>query len=372
MDRRDYYEVLGVSKDAAEDEIKKAYRKKALKHHPDRNQGDPEEERKFKEAAEAYEVLRDADKRARYDRFGFDGLNAEGFHGFSNSEDIFSHFSDIFGDLFGFSMGGRSRGGPRPQPGADLRYDLNLAFREAAKGEQVTLKIPKRIPCPECDGSGAAPGTSPETCRQCNGAGQMVQGAGFLRVAVTCPTCRGQGTVISRPCPRCRGEAQIHEVKELAVTIPAGVDNGSRLRLRGEGEPGQFGGPSGDLYVIIYVDEDKTFRRQGQDLVLTVEIDFVQAALGDKMEVPTLDDPVTMDIPKGTQSGEVFKLGDCGLPYVGGGRNGDLLVEVKVKTPTHLTKKQEELLKEFAKLEKDKPISKVKGFFKKAGKAMGV
>lgn len=366
--KRDYYEVLGVSREAGEDEIKRAYRKLAMQYHPDRNPGDAEAENKFKEAAEAYEVLRDTQKRARYDRFGHEGLSANGYSGFSSSEDIFSTFGDIFSEFFGFG-GGRGRG-PRPQAGADLRYNLNMTFREAAKGMETTLKIPKNVQCPECDGTGAAPGTSPETCPQCHGVGQVEQNQGFFRVAMTCPTCHGEGKVVREPCPKCHGRRVVQEVRELSVRIPAGVDNGSRLRLRGEGEPGMFGGPPGDLYVVIHVQEDKTFNRQGQDLVFKTEINIVQAILGDKIEIPTLEEPVTLDVPKGTQSGEVFKLKGLGLPYLGSEHKGDLLVEVTVNIPTHVSRKQEELLRQFQELEEQRPLNKVKNFFSgKKGKS---
>lgn len=366
MTKADYYEILGVPKDASEDEIKKAYRQMAFKYHPDRNPDDAESESKFKEAAEAYEVLRDPQKRARYDRFGHQGLGDTGFGGFSSTEDIFGTFSDIFGEFFGF--GGASRGGrgPRPQAGNDLRYDLRVSFRDAAAGTEATLKIPKHVSCAECDGTGAAPGSKAETCRQCNGMGQVQQNQGFFRIAVTCPVCRGEGTVIANPCPRCKGKGVTPDVRELKVRIPAGVDDGSRLRLRGEGEPGMHGGPPGDLYVVIYVEEDKVFRRQGQDLVVTLEMNMVQAALGDKLKVPTLEGEETMDIPKGTQSGEVFSLRGKGLVHPGRSQRGDLLVEIIVNTPKSLSKKQEELLREFLALEEDKPLKKVKNFFKKA------
>ena len=370
MSKRDYYEVLGVTRSAGDDEIKKAYRKLAFEFHPDRNPDDADAEAKFKEAAEAYEVLRDANKRARYDQFGHSGMGDNGFSGFSNSEDIFGAFSDIFGEFFGFHSG---RGGAsRPQAGADLRYNLNVSFRQAAMGDEVELKIPMEVPCDECEGTGAEPGTPPETCRQCGGTGHVQQSQGFFRVSVACPVCRGRGKVITRVCPKCKGSGTGIEVKDLKVRIPAGVDNGSRLRLRGEGEPGHNGGPAGDLYVVLHVEEDKTFERQGQNLILRREVSLVEAALGHKIEIPTLDEPVTMDIPKGTQSGEVFRMRGLGMPYIGSNQRGDILVEIKVKTPTGLTKRQDELLREFAEIEANKTINKVKGFFKKTKeKVMG-
>ncbi len=366
--KRDYYEVLEVARGADADEIKRAYRKMAMQYHPDRNPGDAEAEARFKEAAEAYEVLRDPQKRARYDQFGHEGLSANGFQGFSNAEDIFGAFGDIFTEFFGFSSA-RSRG-PRPQAGSDLRYNLSMSFRDAAKGFETTLKIPKNVTCHECDGSGAAPGSSPETCAHCGGSGQVYQAQGFFRIAMTCPVCRGEGKIIRDHCKTCRGMGQVQQTRELSVRIPAGVDNGSRLRLRGEGEPGIHGGPPGDLYVVLTVEEDSTFRRQGQDLIYSTEIDIVQAILGDKIEVPSLDAPVILDIPKGTQSGEVFKLKSLGLPYLGSTHNGDLLVEVKVKIPSSVTRKQEELLREFQSLENQRPLQKVKNFFSgKKGKS---
>lgn len=370
MSKRDYYEVLGLAKGCSDDEIKSAYRKMAFKYHPDRNPDDPEAEERFKEAAEAYEVLRDADKRERYDRFGHEGMNGNGFSGFSNTEDIFGAFSDIFSDVFGFST---SRGGgQRPMAGADLRYNLTIPFREAAKGTEVDITIPVEDTCPDCDGSGAKPGTQPEVCPQCGGSGTVHQTQGFFRIAVTCPHCRGRGQFISEPCANCQGFGRVATDKDLKVRIPAGVDNNSRLRLRGEGEAGVNGGPPGDLYVVIQVEPDKVFERQGQNLIISREISFVEAALGHRLEVPTLDEPVNLDIPKGTQSGEVFRLRGVGLPHLGSTHKGDLLIEIRVVTPSHLNKRQEELLNEFAEIEKTKPLKKAKDFFKKAkDKVMG-
>jgi molecular chaperone DnaJ len=248
----------------------------------------------------------------------------------------------------------------------DLRYNLRVSFRDAAKGAEVELKIPKKENCDRCEGSGVEPGHTPSTCQQCGGRGQIYQSQGFFRVAMTCPICHGQGRIVTNPCSKCRGRGLTEITKTIKVRVPAGVDDGSRLRLRGEGEPGVNGGPSGDLYVVVYVEEDKVFRRRGQDLLFTAEIDVIQAILGDRIEVPTLDDPVPMDIPKGTQSGQVFQLGGMGMPHPGSQAKGDLLVEVKIKIPTKVSKKQEELLREFARLEQEKPMKKVKGFFKRA------
>ena len=367
MSKRDYYEVLDVPRDAGQDEVKSAYRKLAFKYHPDRNQDDPEAESKFKEAAEAYEVLGNDEKRQTYDRFGHEGMGGAGF---SSAEDIFGSFSDIFGEVFGFSTGGR--GGNRPRAGADLRYNLTIGFREAAKGAEVDITIPVEQVCDTCDGSGAAPGSKPQTCSQCGGSGTMQQAQGFFRISVTCPTCRGAGTIVTDPCDECMGRGSVIKDKELKVRIPAGVDNNSRLRLRGEGEAGMNGGPPGDLYVVIGVEPDKDFGRQGQNLILSREISFVEAALGHRLEVPTLDEPVNLDIPSGAQSGEVFRLRGLGLPHLGSAHKGDLLVEVKVKTPTNLNKRQEELLREFAEIEAGKLTTKAKDFFKKAkDKVMG-
>ena len=368
MTQRDYYEILEVERTASADEIKRAYRKMALKYHPDHNPGDAEAEKRFKEAAEAYEILRDPDKRARYDQYGHAGVNGGGnsFGGFSSTEDIFAHFGDIFGDIFGFGgMGGARRGGPRAEAGADLRYNLTISFEQAARGTEMTLTIPRQATCQECGGSGAAKGSTRDTCPQCHGSGQVRHAQGFFQFAVTCPKCKGAGSIVSRPCPKCKGTGRTRETQELSVKIPAGVDSGTRLRLRNEGEAGVHGGPNGDLYVFLTVEKSKKFRREGQDLLVTRDVTFPQAALGTKLEIEGLDGPLELKVPKGTQSGSVFKIPHEGLPYVGQANKGDLLVEIRVVTPTHLTSRQEELLREFEETEEGNPISKVKKAAKK-------
>jgi molecular chaperone DnaJ len=365
--QRDYYEVLGVDRNASDDDIKRSYRKLAMQYHPDRNPGDARAEERFKEAAEAYDVLRDPDKRSRYDRFGHAGVQGGG-GGFGSAEDIFSHFSDIFGDLFGFAQGNAGRS----MSGEDLRYNLTITFDQAANGDTVTINVPKRGTCPDCHGNGAAPGTKPETCRQCNGAGQIRQTRGFFQMAATCPICRGSGKMVAKPCPRCRGEGIVPQTKELEVKIPAGVDTGMRLRLSGEGEAGMHGGPPGDLYVFLTVEADNRFQRDGQNLLFIQEISFVQAALGHRVEVPGLNGPLSLDIPKGTQSGSLLRLAEQGMPFPGRRQRGDLMVEVKVLTPTHLTEEQVELLKAFERAGEKNPIEKVRKAAKKIGKAMGL
>ncbi|MGD8520009.1 MAG: molecular chaperone DnaJ, partial [Desulfobacterales bacterium] len=301
--KRDYYEILSVNRNATEDELKASYRKLALKYHPDRNPGDKEAEEKFKEAAEAYEVLRDPEKRSLYDQFGHQGLEGTGFSGFGGFEDIFSSFSDIFEDFFGFGTRRRSRS--RAQRGADLRYDLPLAFMEAAFGTETEIEIQKMESCPECHGSGSEPGTQPETCRHCGGVGQVSRSQGFFTVRTTCPTCRGNGQTITHPCAKCHGSGQVMVNKTVSVKIPAGVDHGSRLRLNGEGEAGNYGGPPGDLYVFIHVDPHEFFTRKDTDVICQVPISFVQATLGDKILVPTLNGKKKLEIPKGTQPGDI-------------------------------------------------------------------
>lgn len=369
MSQRDYYEILGVSKDASEDEIKRAYRKLALKYHPDHNPDNPEAEQKFKEAAEAYDVLRNPERRANYDRFGTADPAGMGGNGFSSAEDIFAQFGDIFGDIFGFGGNARSRG-PRPQQGDDLRYNMSITFREAAKGVEKPIKLPRHVSCPECNGSGAAKGSSRETCKQCGGSGQVAIRQGFMQFVQPCPACHGRGYTIPKPCPKCKGDGIVETVRELSVRIPAGVYDGARLRLRGEGEMGIHGGPNGDLYVVLHVEDDDVFERDEQNLIYTATITFPQAALGTRIQIPSINDDETLelDIPKGTQNGKIFTIRGKGLKFPGQNRMGDLLVQVAVKTPTKLSSKQEELLREFERLSEEQG----KGLFGKVKKAMGM
>lgn len=371
MTKRDYYEVLMVERDADTETIKRAYRKLAFEYHPDRNPDNPEAEEKFKEAAEAYEVLQHTEKRTVYDRYGHAGLNGQS-GGFGSNEDIFAHFSDIFGDLFGFSTMGGAGSRNRPQAGHDLRYNLQITFRQAAKGDEVKISIPRHVTCQECSGSGAAAGSKPQQCPACHGSGQIRRNQGFFQVAMPCHQCGGSGQIISNPCPSCKGQGVVEETRELSVKIPAGVDTGNRLRLRGEGEAGANGGPNGDLFVVLHVEPDTQFERQGQDLIVRRQISFVQAALGAKIEIPTLNDPIKFDVPRGTQSGQVFRISGEGMPYPGQNRKGNILVEITVLIPTKLNSAQEELLRKFEKLEDSKPLNKAKKALKKAGKAMGI
>ena len=360
--KRDYYEVLGVGRNANDDELKAKYRKLALKYHPDRNSGVKEAEEKFKEAAEAYEVLRDPQKRNIYDQFGHQGLEGSGFSGFSGFEDIFSSFGGIFEDFFGFSNGRRSKS--RAQKGADLRYDLALSFMEGAFGTETEIEIEKMEVCPLCEGSACEPGTNPETCWQCNGIGQVSRSQGFFTVRTTCSHCRGNGQIIPHPCTNCKGAGQIMVTKKVAVKIPAGVDTGSRLRLTGEGEAGINGGPPGDLYVFINVDSHDFFKRNNTDVICQMEISFVQAVLGDSIAVPTLNGEKVFEIPKGTQPGDLFRFRGEGIPSLRSNKRGDQIVEIMIKTPTNINKKQEMLLREFAKIESNKLPNKLKNILK--------
>ena len=347
MAKRDYYEVLGVERGASEAELKKAYRRLAMKYHPDRNPDDKGAEEKFKEANEAYEVLSDAAKRSAYDQYGHAGVDPQmgggGAGGFGGA-----NFSDIFGDVFSDFFGG-GRGGSRggAQRGSDLRYTLELDLEEAVRGTTVTIRVPTLVGCKTCDGSGAKKGTSPVTCTTCGGIGQVRMQQGFFAVQQTCPRCHGQGKVISDPCDSCRGEGRVEEYKTLSVKVPAGVDTGDRIRLSGEGEAGVQGGPTGDLYVVIDVREHAIFQRDGKHLFCEVPINFADAALGAEIEVPTLDGRVKLKIPEGTQSGKQFRLRGKGVAPVRGGGAGDLMCRVVIETPVKLSRRQRELMEEF-------------------------
>jgi molecular chaperone DnaJ len=362
--KRDYYEVLGVGKSASEADLKAAYRKLALKYHPDRNPGDQAAEESFKEAAEAYEVLRDGQKRQIYDRYGHQGLEGSGFSGFGGFEDIFSSFGDIFEDFFGFSSRRGGRG--RAQRGSDLRYDLSIGFMEAAFGVETTIDMEKHETCADCQGRGSEAGTQAETCPQCRGAGQVGRSQGFFTIRTTCPQCRGAGQVIAKPCRSCSGSGQRLVRKSVSVKIPGGVDTNSRLRLSGEGEGGAMGGPPGDLYVFIHVKPHEFFKREENDVICQIPISFIQAALGAEITVPTLKGEKTLEIPKGTQFGDVFRFQGEGIASLRTGRPGDQIIQVTVKTPTNLNKKQEALLKEFAALEDAKLGKRLKDLFKGA------
>ena len=360
--KRCYYEILGVERNASGGELKKQYRKIALTCHPDKNPGDREAEEKFKEASEAYGVLSDPEKRQVYDQFGHAGLEGS-LGGGAGFEDIFSSFGDIFEDFFGFG-GGRRRGG-RSRRGDDLRYDLSIDFMEAAFGKETEIDLEKLEQCGLCEGSGCTEGTHPETCTYCGGTGQSTRSQGFFMVRTTCSHCKGKGTYIPSPCSQCRGTGREVIKKTVSLKIPAGVDSGSRLRLSGEGEPGESGASPGDLYVFINVKPHKFFQRNGTDVVCLMEISFVQAALGDTITVPTLDGETQLKIPKGTQYGDTFRLTGEGIPSLRTQTRGDQIIQVEIKTPVHLNKKQEELLKEFAALQSDKLSNKLKNLFKK-------
>ena len=351
MAKRDYYEILGVSKSATADEIKKAYRRLAMKHHPDRNKDDDTSEAKFKEAKEAYEVLKDDDKRATYDRFGHDGLKAGagGAGGFGGAEGFGDIFGDVFGDIFGGGGGGRRGGGPQVFRGADLGYELQLDLETAVAGDSVTIDVPSQVSCETCSGSGAKKGSEPVNCTTCGGVGQVRMQQGFFSIQQTCPACKGAGTTISDPCADCHGRGRIRKTRTLAVKVPAGVDDGDRIRLSGEGEAGRNGGPAGDLYVEIRVKSHRIFEREGANLSCEVPVSFATATLGGEVELPTLNGNVSLKIPAGTQSGKVFRLRGKGVTTVRDPRQGDLFAMVAVETPVNLTSEQKEMLETFEK-----------------------
>ncbi len=345
MAKRDYYEILGVSKSASDDEIKKAYKRLAMKHHPDRNEGNADAEAKFKEAREAYGVLKDADKRAAYDQFGHDGVRGQAGGGGFGAEGFSDIFGDVFGDIFG--GGGRRGGGSQVFRGADLGYELKLDLETAVSGDDVTIDVPTQVTCEVCDGSGAKKGTSPVTCPTCGGVGQVRMQQGFFSIQQTCPQCKGAGTIIEDPCDNCHGRGRVRKTKTLSVKVPPGVDEGDRIRLSGEGEAGRNGGPPGDLYVEVRLKPHKLFERHGSDLACEVPVSFATAALGGEVELPTLDGTVSLKVPAGTQSGKVFRLRGKGVITVRDPRKGDLFATLSVETPVNLTEDQKKTLREF-------------------------
>jgi len=353
VSKRDYYEVLGVGRTASDAEIKSAYRRLAMKYHPDRNPGDKAAEEKFKEAAEAYSVLADADKRGAYDRFGHAGVGqTAGGAGFDPS--VFADFgdlADILGGMFGFGdlFGAGSRRRTGPQRGADFRYDLEITFEEAARGTETVIQIPRQENCDTCGGSGAAPGSQPAVCSQCRGQGQVRFQQGFLTVARTCSQCGGSGRTIAKPCQTCHGSGRIGRDRKITVTIPAGIASGQQLRLQGEGEVGRAGGPAGHLFVVVHVQEHPFFRREGVNLFCEVPVHFTTLALGGEIQVPTLDGSETVKVPEGSQTGTTLRLRGKGLPEVNGRGRGDLFATVQVHTPKKLTKEQRQLVEQLAK-----------------------
>ena len=372
--KRDYYEVLGVTRIATDVEIKSAYRKLAMKYHPDKNPDDPSAEEKFKECSEAYSVLADGQQRSRYDQYGHAGVgNGMGGGGVDFNSAVFTDLSDLFGDMFGFGdlFGGGGRRRTRAQRGQDLREDINLEFEEAVFGTTTNIEVTKHESCETCSGSGIAPGKSATTCKTCAGRGQVRYQQGFFSIARTCTSCGGAGQVISDPCTKCRGEGRMMKKKTFEVKVPAGVEDGMRMRYAGQGEPGYFGGPAGDLYVVLHVSEHDFFQRDGHNLHCTIPVSFPQAALGAEIEIPTLEGMHKVKVPEGTQSGTVVRVRGKGIPVLNGHGKGDLMVEIRVQTPTKLTKRQKELLGELAetttvdnKPSKDPSLmSKVKEFF---------
>ncbi|MDD1795947.1 molecular chaperone DnaJ [Enterovibrio sp. ZSDZ42] len=369
MSKRDFYEVLGVSRDASERDIKKAYKRLAMKYHPDKNPGDESATDKFKEVKLAYEILTDAQKRAAYDQYGHAAFEQGGMGGGGGFGGGNADFSDIFGDVFGdiFGGGGRRGGQTRAQRGADLRYNMELTLEEAVRGVNKEIDVPTYVSCDPCSGSGAKPGTSPQTCGTCHGQGQVQMRQGFFAVQQTCPTCHGRGKIIKDPCDSCHGQGRVQKTKTLSVKIPAGVDTGDRIRLTGEGEAGEYGAPAGDLYVQVHVRDHHIFTRDGNNLYCEVPVSFTMAALGGEVEVPTLDGRVSLKVPSETQTGRMFRMRGKGVQSVRGGGLGDLICKLVVETPVNLSSKQKELLKEFedslggSAAKKHKPKSE--GFF---------
>ena len=370
MSKRDYYDVLGVSRNTQGDELKKAYRKLAMKYHPDRNPGDSSAAEKFKEATEAYEVLSDSSKKSAYDQFGHQGVSSSGFGSSRSATDAFNDiFGDIFGDLFG--GGDPFSGSRRSNRGSDLEYSLSINLENAVKGITEKILVPTLDSCDDCEGSGTSPGTKPSSCPSCNGAGQVRMQQGFFSISQTCRQCGGSGTIITNPCRSCSGNGRVEKTKTLSVKIPAGIDSGDRIRLSGEGEAGPSGGPSGDLYVHIKVLPHEVFERDGQHLYCEAPISFVDAALGAEIEIPTLEGKVKIKIPEGTQTGKLFRLKGRGVKKIRSAAVGALLCRVIVETPQNLDSKQKTLLNELGSSLKEKKntpmssawFSKVKAFF---------
>ncbi len=361
--KRDLYEILGISREAAAEDVKKAYRQMALKYHPDRNPGDKDAEKKFREAAEAYDVLSDSEKRQRYDRYGHAGLEGAAFHDFRSTDDIMSAFSDIFGGgVFGDLFNDRRRG---PRPGPDLLMKLEIELLEAARGTSRGIEVSRQEFCGECRGSGSRKGTIATPCNYCGGRGQIVQARGFFQVATTCPACGGEGVRITDPCPNCRGAGRTPSTAKLQVDVPPGVESGMWLQLRNQGELGDLGAPRGNLRIQVVVKKHPFFERRRNDLICQVPISFAQATLGAEVQVPTLEGPDRLAVPRGTQSGEILRIKGRGMPDISGRGRGDELVEVVVETPRNLTPRQEELLREFAEIEHTQVSPRRKSFFEK-------
>jgi len=375
MVKRDYYEILGVGRDASADEIKKSYRRMAMKYHPDKNPGDKEAEAKFKECAEAYEVLSNPEKRKRYDQFGHDGLKGQGMHDYShmNVDDIGDMFSDIFGDFFGGRRSRRTARPNAPQRGFDLETAVELTLDEVANGTEKQIEFTRQDICGECGGSGTAKGKSPETCPTCSGSGQVQKAGlgGFFQMVSTCPQCRGTGQIITNPCKKCKGSGTVPRKRHVTVKIPAGVHDGQGIRVSGEGEPGKFGGPRGDLYCYVRVKAHPFLMREGNNLVATVPVSFTQAALGAVIDVPSLEGAKHFKIPPGTQHGNMFRIRGEGLPDLRTGVKGDELIRVAIEIPKNLTNGQKKLLRDFAETEDKNVLPESKGFFDRLKEQFG-
>jgi molecular chaperone DnaJ len=366
--KRDYYDILGIGRNASEEEVKKAFRKLAIKYHPDKNPGNKEAEEHFKEINEAYAVLSDAEKRRAYDLYGHAGVGA-GAQGFGRGSgfdfDFGGGFNDVFSDIFEDFFGTSTRTRRRTERGVDLRYDLEITFEEAVFGKEIKIRIPRWEVCSDCRGTGAKSGSSLKTCAHCKGAGQVRYQQGFFTISRTCGHCNGEGRIISEICPKCRGEKRLQKERNLAIKIPAGVQNGSRLRLSGEGEPGENGGSAGDLYVVITVKDHPVFTREGNDILCEIPVSFVQAILGASIEIPTLKGKTELKVPPGTQPGKIFRIKGLGAPDLRGYEHGDLVVKTRVTIPTKLTARQKELLQEYAKINAESVQSGDDGFFDK-------